>query len=455
VGLSVFFVTARNISMGLAVVVTEVFIGSFGHLLGIAVGRFMLSLRMMLFLSFFLGVVVWCVGRAGEWKELFRGIRRTLLQFPWLSLFIVGAVLGVLRALQLHNDRARIVDDANQWVFLCVLMVLPWALKTHSFPRLIATLYRVSMVALGIATLLILYIFTHDSQLNIAISVFRWARDTRLSEITLLSSSFSRVFLQSQVLLLPLWLSLVDYSGKERIYRKRFLSMLILVTSVLLVSLSRSFWVGMVVGVVALGIVRLRESGAKILWPLGRTLFIGFGGALIVIWATIHFPFPLSTSVSLTDTLLERTTTLNEAATASRWSLLPALWEKVKLHPLMGSGFGATVTYKSQDPRIIETNPTGEYTTHAFEWGVLDFWYKFGIVGIVMLGALLIWVYTLFRKNMVISSVSIVTLLAVHTFTPYLNHPLGFVYLLLITIAQCVHQDISTWCFDTQNNKGV
>lgn len=455
VTLVVVVATTRSLALGLLIVIGEVFIGSFGRLMSIDVGITSLSVRMILFLSFGLGAFLWGIRRKGEWKELLGEARNFVIQFPWLAVFAGGSLIGLIRAAQLHNESARVIDDANQWIFLSVLFILPWALQKQWFSSSLSTLYRVSMIALSILTLAILYIFTHDTELNIAIAVFRWARDTRLAEITLLSSSFSRVFLQSQILLLPLWFALVHQWVQRRIGRASVPYLLILVSSVLIVSLSRSFWVGMIAGGGLLLVLHLRESGMRIVWPFVRSLIVAGGGAVMLIWVTIHLPFPPSISVSLGDTLLERTTTLSEAAVGSRWSLLPALWGKVQRHPVMGSGFGSTVTYTSQDPRILEAHPTGEYTTHAFEWGILDFWYKFGVVGLAMIAALLAWAYQLLRSGMPISSLSVVSLIAVHSFTPYLNHPLGFIYLLLIMVASARSQDLPAWIFDTQKTQRV
>ena len=57
-----------------------------------------------------------------------------------------------------------------------------------------------------------------------------------------------------------------------------------------------------------------------------------------------------------------------EAAANSRWNLLPILNAAGMEHPLLGSGLGRTVTYITEDPRLLVDNPTGEYTTFAFDF---------------------------------------------------------------------------------------
>src|SRR5690606_26879171 len=48
--------------------------------------------------------------------------------------------------------------------------------------------------------------------------------------------------------------------------------------------------------------------------------------------------------------------------------------------PILGSGYGTTVTYETSDPRLLSTIGSS-YTTYAFEWGYHDIWLKIGVVG--------------------------------------------------------------------------
>ncbi len=101
----------------------------------------------------------------------------------------------------------------------------------------------------------------------------------------------------------------------------------------------------------------------------------------------------------------------------------------------MGSGFGATVTYQSSDPRLVAASANGLYTTYAFEWGWLDVWLKLGIFGLLAYLALFAKIIFNGLKIGGYLSLSLATglavLIAVNIFSPYLNHPLGIGYLIL------------------------
>lgn len=156
--------------------------------------------------------------------------------------------------------------------------------------------------------------------------------------------------------------------------------------------------------------------------------------SLMLVTAIFYAP-PRSAGSLLT--LLASRVDAGDAASVSRWKLLPILFDGVKRHPVLGSGFGATVTYKSSDPRVVAATG-GVYTTYAFEWGWLDHWFKFGIVGI----PLLIWIVLALIRGVWSSShdwwirgtvvCSLIALAATHVFTPYLNHPLGIVWLIVM-----------------------
>jgi hypothetical protein len=103
----------------------------------------------------------------------------------------------------------------------------------------------------------------------------------------------------------------------------------------------------------------------------------------------------------------------------------------------LGSGFGATVTYVSRDPRVVQSTG-GVYTTYAFEWGWLEHWIKFGILGIPLLLFVLvrlarrILASQLPKEQKQVLVLSLIALAAVHISTPYLNHPLGFAWLVAL-----------------------
>ena len=160
---------------------------------------------------------------------------------------------------------------------------------------------------------------------------------------------------------------------------------------------------------------------------------------MLLIVIIVKFPYP-DPEAGLSAAALAARLDLNsnEAALASRWSLLPNLWQAIKQAPITGQGFGATVGYYSQDPRILAQHPDGWYTSYAFEWAYLDTWLKLGFLGLL---AYLGWLFYLFFRlwqqgqapdgeKYRALAISLLFLMIVNIFTPYLNHPLGLGFLL-------------------------
>jgi O-antigen ligase len=158
-----------------------------------------------------------------------------------------------------------------------------------------------------------------------------------------------------------------------------------------------------------------------------------------MIYLVVAFPYWQTQSADFSSSFLARADSGNDAAVASRWSLLPVLLKEIVREPFFGQGFGSTVTYHSQDPRVLQSNPGGSYTTYAFEWGYLSLWLKLGLLG---LGAYLLFLWQLTAdswkigcrtKNYIFLALpaGIIFLAVTNAFTPYLNHPLGIGFLVL------------------------
>jgi len=293
--------------------------------------------------------------------------------------------------------------------------------------------------------------------------VYVWIRDTRVGEITIQTADFYRIFFQSHVFpLVALFAVLLLLAYGPAVRRSRAAQALVAFAAVafagLVLGLSRSFWFGGFVGALALfaGLAWARVGRRAWLRIAGNgaaALLLGVG----LILAVYSVPFPSkSGDVAFASLLGRRALSLaGEAAANSRWALLPELWRAGLERPLLGSGLGTTVTYTTSDPRLLAQNPTGEYTTFAFEWGYHDLWVKFGILGIVVyawfIAALLVPYVRTVRdgrealrtgdagrpdtKHALIALgvvAGVAALLGTHVFSPYLNHPLGIGILLMV-----------------------
>jgi hypothetical protein len=438
VSLAGLILALKDVRYGLMLAFAELFIGSMGRLFYLEIGGLTLSVRISLWLiimSVWLGKTLIEIMRTKKIKKFF--------SLPYgryfYSLFIFIA-LGVLVGHLNHNQSANIFFDVNNWLYLAYIFPIASGFKKQPEWQDLLRLFIASCAWLGAKTLLLLYSFSHNL-FWANLEVYKWIRQTGVGEITEMQSGWFRLFFQSHIyivfafcFLLPFFVSIVRHHDKKNHWAA--VCGLILSLTIIVIGMSRSFWVGLGACGAVFVVYLIKE---KISWQNWLKIFswliFSLAAAFVVITVIVKFPFPTpGRSLSAWDILNERSQ-MNESAVSSRWNLLPKLWDKIKASPLTGSGFGTTVSYKSSDPRVLEQSADGSYETYAFEWGWLDLWLKLGLVGVIIY---LIFLFNLIRNAWLMKNdfgpgiaLFVFTLAGLNFFTPYLNHPLGLGALML------------------------
>lgn len=435
----------------------ELVIGSKGYLFAADIAGSEVPIRIVLWIVV---MGVWCArftlevvkekGAGEQWeavKNFFSApLGKMICAFG--TVIAAGMLWGGLR-----NQADNVFFDSNQWLFGLYLLPLVTSVKNReSFSKLWYVL-KVAISAVMIKTFVVFFIFSHNFYW-IMQPLYRWIRDSGVGEITYFADNFYRVFFQSHIwVLLGFFMALgYAYGGirsRPSAWKTGF--MLVASAAVLLLSFSRSFWVGGVVGIMSFFVVvkLVFQDSMRVVgfWAL-RLTAIGVAAAVGVYGLGA---LPPHVSGADMGRLIEDRLTVIEAAGSSRMNLLGPLISASMNHPLIGSGFGSVVTYRSVDPRILSETPvqSGVYTTFAFEWGYLDLWLKIGLVGLAVYGWLLVSfvhaLHTIIRKERSAKPdgdapiaagmlLALGALIAVHIFTPYLNHPLGIGFLMLVAL---------------------
>jgi len=434
-------ITIYKPEYGLILVLSELIIGSKGYLFYFPLesGQ-LISIRVVIWAIFMLvfssKFIIQLIRQKKESVYL-----KNILQFkfikPYAFLFAT-ILLGLISSLIYQNDKLNIFLDINGWLYFLLLFPL-LALKIDYAKTLKFLLAAIIWVSLK--TLILLFIFSYN--FSFAAPVYAWLRKTLVGEMTLLGA-WNRVFIQSQIFSVIAYFYFlfftIDYSRfKDLLKREKLisLSLMALFFSTILISFSRSFWVGILLaGFFSLLylIFRTRPINFKIISRVLSVVIIS-----IILGASLIFAaIPPGASRQLEKQLAQRVQTQDEAAVVSRWALLPKIIEEIKHNPITGQGFGATVTFVTADPKILAKNPSGINTTYAFEWGYLDIWLKIGLIGLL---AYLYLLFLILKEGFNLAnkkggylylglSVGLVFLVATHIFTPYLNHPLGIGFIL-------------------------
>lgn len=436
--IAIFAVAWKRPELGLLIAFAELFANSHGHLVSYDVGGFPFSSRMAVFVAV---MAAWTISLA---------LRRTKMSLrdPRLTLFgplLVAVAVGFVIGLILHNPVVAF-KDGNAYLYLAYLFPLLSVDWDATKKRLLLQVLAASAAWVTIVTLGLLYVFTHFPEWMLG-AVYLFIRDTRTGELTKMAGNIFRVFLQAQFSVIAFAFFLMPFlflrDVPKRAYRIVTL-LLVAVAAVVIISLSRSFWVGIIAGEFAFVALKIVDGwpGTKVTGKAIAATAIATIGAGVLLVGIVLFPLPYRVGRvgDLTGLVSSRTTDVSDVAISSRWNLLPPLMDQIKEHVALGSGFGQEITFVTDDPRARAINPDGTWTTYALEWGWLELWLKMGLLGplafVFLFVGLVRGVWPMMRTSqswIAVALISCLTMLyATHTFSPYLNHPIGLGLLLFV-----------------------
>jgi hypothetical protein len=421
---------------GLYIAFAELFANSHGHLISYDVAGFSVSLRMAVFAAV---MSAWLLSVVTKRSRLSLSDARLTPFIPLLAAVILGFVVGFSQ-----NEPLKAFKDGNAYFYLGYILPILSVEWDAAKKRTLLQVFAAAAAWAVIVSIGLLYVFTHFPEWMLG-PVYKFIRDTRTGELTKMFGNIFRIFLQMQLSAIVMLYLLAPFALLRSLTRRQFwqlTGLFAVILSAVFISLSRSFWVGIVAGDIV-----LIALTAKFVWPEWTAITravgsvaLGSVGAILILVVIILFPLPyrVGSIADLTGLFSERATDLSDVAISSRWNLLPPLIDEVKSSPILGSGFGEEVTFKTDDPRARAINPDGTWTTYALEWGWLEAWLKMGILGpIAYLLAFIgivrgLWPYLYGEQSWIgVSLMSALAMLyATHFFSPYLNHPLGLGLLL-------------------------
>lgn len=428
--------TWKNLRWACYVALAEIIIGVHGYLLFANLGGKIISLRTAIFVIL---LVIWLIkNRAINKMEIWHSSF-----WPLFALYALVIAWGISRALISHNPWALILKDFQPWLFIFWLPMFISVLRLPSQFKTVFQLVLAGATVIAVKTIVLTALFAKLPDLAMTY-IYPWLRVHYLAEVTPVLASFFRYFSAAQIYVLIAWFFLFIsccFSIKNPTFlaeKKITVSLLIIFSTALLISLSRSFWLGLIITIVFFLFFAWRyfKANRRQLTIIILKLFGLFIAANIIVL--------LTTNVLIINIFDQRIST-TEAAATSRISQLIPLIIKINNHLIIGSGFGATFTFKSADPRILANSPTGLYTAYRSEWGYLDLWLKVGFAGLVIFCLLLGKVLKFFwqrlrytnelpiRQLAAFGLLSLLAIIMVHATSPYLNHPLGIIWLLLET----------------------
>lgn len=423
--IGVFIIGLRRPAWAVYAAIIELAVGSKGYLFFSSIGGQKISLRLGLFAVLVLLAII--LG----WKKHVRWHWPKPVALPLVLLtvwVVIMSAVGVVRGYGL----ATVFLDMNAFLYLGSFFTWWVLVRSDSHWReqiIVCILAGVTLV--GFKSWLMVLLF--GQSLPWITTLYQWIRNTGVGEITLINANLYRVFFQSQVYdVLAIWMVLALF-WRQSIKNWLWIP---LITSTLgvLISLSRSFWLGAAAGILTMIVLTWRRTpGFRALGSRLGIIVIALGAAWILFNWAIYFPSirPGHGGGKSNAVIARLNSTGSVQASTARRNQIAPLMTAIKKQPIFGSGFGTPVTYFSTDPRI-----KGWRTTDAFELGYLDLWLKFGLIGL----GLFAWLgWRIVRplwpgRWSLIFMPGIVVLLVTHVTSPYLNHPLGLGWLILAAL---------------------
>jgi len=430
-------------------ITAELITGSFGYMFFLDVGAFRFSVRLGMFLAILLAFIINSVIK----REFV--IYKKSLWWPLVVLVLV-LILGVVNGISNGNLVKNVFFDVNAYLFIALIMVA--FAVFNSFSRINQWLQVVfsAVAVMALKTFFLLFYFSHQANVELFRMMYIWVRDTRVGEISQVMGNYYRIFFQGHFwsLLVFIMIFILLSMTKKEVWDKKnyYMSWIVglLSSTTLIISFSRSLWLALTVTMAGIFIYLLAKE--KFTWKkVGKIIFTLLVVSVVEIsFITVLVNIKLPTKgggggISAASLIKERVTTTQEAAIGSRFQLLEPLVNKLLAKPILGSGFGTTVTYATEDPRSKQQN-NGQYTTYAFEWGYLDILIKIGTLGLLVylffISKIIKIALDVLKKNhdreiflLTLALIfCIIALLITHLTTPYLNHPLG-IFLLISSAA--------------------
>ncbi|PJA47670.1 hypothetical protein CO172_00535 [Candidatus Uhrbacteria bacterium CG_4_9_14_3_um_filter_36_7] len=439
IGFTVFILTLKHLEWGIAIAFAELFAHSHGHIFSATIFDFSLSLRMVIFIAV---LSAWLV--LVFLKKSIRTIFKDKRLIPFLPLayaVFLGFIFGLI-----HNNPKQVFDDGNAYFYFLYIFPVLSIVWNSQKQRMLLQLFAGSSIWVVIVTLSLLFIFTHFPEWQLSY-VYEFIRDTRTGELTRILPNIFRIFLQAQFSVLVFFFLILSFLWFTPLFKNKSLLLQIIILSflfsVILISLSRSFWVGLIAGGFVFIILFLIFIPFKFKQLLEKKAVsvASFIFSLLILLMIIFFPYPVQqgiSSQSFTKIFSDRTE--SDVAISSRWKLLGPMVNVIKKQPILGHGFGTEIEYETDDPRIREQDQTGLQRTYAFEWGWLEVMVKMGFIGLIGFIVLGLWIirgfiiYLHTEKAWLAAGciASLIMLYITHIFSPYLNHPLGIGFILFL-----------------------
>lgn len=365
-------------SILLYIILAELVFGGLGHLFG-------LPIRNSIFAFAFFYTIYLIIKRGAVIKK------RTLFYiFVIIGYGIYGSIIGLING----NAIRDIISNAN--VFVSILYSAIYVVLINKNKNVLKKLVDLFVVCADILAIIVYGIFQWSSYaamngINPVEKLVEFQKVTQYGLITqmLYSNTYAKVYASGGIFFqvaLAVCLLRLAYIGKVKLMSFESISILVLIMGIVSTG-TRGYWLG---AILAFGLTAFFIKGAKkIPLILNSLLIIIIAGTLVIAPGLVMMKIysdPSTTSESnhnggLVGGIFKRANSATdfsqeEISNNLRNVQFNHLMNKVKEHPVFGSGFGS---------RIEEYKEETERGSLDFELYYFELWFKTGTVGMLIL----------------------------------------------------------------------
>jgi hypothetical protein len=177
--ITTFIVSLKRLEYGLYILFAELFLGSFGYLFFITYGSGVsdrISVRIGIFVSI---LMAWLI-RSFSFKTIIQQFKTNRL-YQLFGLFLLCLIYGVILGLIHKNSLNNILADGQRYLYFGLLFIVTEVITTLEHIYRLLRIFIATLVTMGIKTLILFYIFTHNLWNEFEVRFFyKWVRDTRV-----------------------------------------------------------------------------------------------------------------------------------------------------------------------------------------------------------------------------------------------------------------------------------
>jgi len=396
----------KNWHYALQFLLAEYLLGGVGHFFELA----NVSMRTLLTIVFLILYFIQVLKNHQSLNIPRRFIYLLLTFFSWLT---ITTIIGFYY----HNPLVFIIQDLIPFIFILLIFPLKKFWETQANKIFLLRLVFVWLLSGAIWSLLNFILFSKGLVI-IHYAYYNWLRDFALAKITISSPYFWRIIFPEQILLIPLIIiiSTLWLKYKHEIY----LYLLIFSSLMLSLNISRSYFLGLLFGLLALKYKNNWSAWLKICSINFLIIFILFTGINLLSSAGSNTGLGIL-GLKFGGIIAPQT----EISSQNRMDLLKPISNTIKNSLIMGSGLGQSVV-------------TQKINTRQFDWGYLEMWVKWGLLGLFSFMSVIFYLLrttfvSIKKKPLALGLFgSLIALLVINVTTPALFHVLTIIYLSLL-----------------------